>query len=102
MSNAHEIINLDFVNAMFSDCLGLGAVTAEKEGSTYVLQFPEPDPFYFGFSILDNDDIRCFSDLPGFEEVMPAQDFIDSIDVLNSALLERRDGIDRGLTNVDA
>lgn len=98
--DARDILTEEFITDMFSGLTDLGA-SFERRDSSYVFRFPEPDAFYFGVTVLNDKDVRCFSDKSGLTREMTAEDFFDKVDVISALLMQMRDGVDRGLGNVD-
>jgi len=91
--------NEGFFQEALSDCIDAGA-SLQKKGLDYRLRFPEaPDrnPFYVGFSLLEEEDVRLFSDVDGFSGQLEGDEFMDSLDILSAKMLSVYDGIDRGV-----
>jgi len=100
-TDIRDVLTEDFVTDMFAGSLDSGA-SLEKKGPSYVLRFEEPNGFYFGFTADNPDTVRCFSDIEGLSKEISGNEFIENLDVISALLLQLRDGIDRGVADVDS
>lgn len=88
------------LRSMFSDCIDSGA-GLKLNGDVFVLEFPEAPktevPPVFSFSLVDDDTVLAFTEIPGLSGSVPADQFLGGIDIISAKILTAFDHIDRGV-----